>query len=436
MGLRDPVVCIVEAGPAGLVTAHLLRQAGISFVLLERQDADGLRARVKAGMIEHRTVELLRPSGLADPIVGGGRRIGMCEFRADGQAFVLDYASLCGGRGHYIYPQHELVADWAGQLLAAGGDLRFGVEATGIEQFEDRAVVSAARGAAGEPVTVECEAVAVCDGAAGVLSARTAGVSAAYPTRWLSLIAAAPPTAAGTIYGLHARGFAGQMHRSATMTRFMLEVPVGEDYGQWDDDRIWAELEHRLAAAGRPGLERGEFIERDILDHRVRVCDPMQDGRVFLAGDAAHLITPAGGKGMNIAIQDAVELASGLTERYGDQNDGRRLGRYSQARLPRVWRHQEFSSLMLSLFTAGTAGTRAPRAIQATQATQVAQSATVAGNSPTGSAAPASTSSSATRGSRAGSPTPTWESTSSARRVGRGHDTTAWHIEHMLDKSS
>ena len=359
MGLRDPVVCIVGAGPAGLVTAHLLRRAGISFVVLERQDADGLRARVKAGMIEHRTVELLRPSGLADPILGGGRRIGTCEFRADGQAFVLDYAGLCGGRGHYIYPQHELVADWAGQLLAAGGDLRFGVEATGIEQFEDRAVVSAIRGPAREPVTVECEAVAVCDGAAGVLSGRTAGVSAAYPTRWLSLIAAAPPSPAGTVYGLHARGFAGEMHRSATMTRFMLEVPAGEDYGRWGDDRIWAELEHRLAAAGRPGLERGEFIERDILDHRVRVCDPMQDGRVFLAGDAAHLITPAGGKGMNIALQDAVELASGLTEQYGHQNDGRRLSGYSQARLPGVWRHQEFSSLMLSLFNAGTAGTAA-----------------------------------------------------------------------------
>ena len=347
MGLRDPVVCIVGAGPAGLVTAHLLQRAGISFVVLERQEAGGLRARVKAGLIEYRTVELLSPYSLADPIVRRGGRIGMIEFRAGGQAFVLDYAGLCGGRGSYIYPQHELVADWAGQLLAAGGDLRFGVEATGIGQSEDGVVVSAVRGT--ESVTVECEAVVVGDGAASVLSAT-------YPTRWLTLIAAAPPSAAGAIYGLHARGFAGQFHRSAAMTRFMLEIPAGEGYGQWDDDRIWAELEQRLAAAGRPAIQRGEFLERDILDHRVRVCDPMQHGRVFLAGDAAHLITPAGGKGMNIAIQDAIELASGLTERYGEQHDGRRLASYTQVRLPRVWRHQEFSNLMLSLFNAGAAG--------------------------------------------------------------------------------
>ena len=139
------------------------------------------------------------------------------------------------------------------------------------------------------------------------------------------------------------------------MTRFMLEVPAGDDYGQWHDDRIWAELEQRLAAAGRPAIQRGEFIERDILDHRVRVCDPMQHGRVYLAGDAAHRITPAGGKGMNIAIQDAIELASGLTERYGEHNDGRRLASYSRTRLPHVWRYQEFSNLMLSLLNAGAA---------------------------------------------------------------------------------
>ena len=257
MGLRDPVVCIVGAGPAGLVTAHLLQRAGISFVVLERQEADGLCARVKAGLIEHRTVELLGPYGLADPITARGGRVGMIEFRAGEQAFVLDYAGLCGGRGSYTYPQHELVADWAGQLLAAGGNLRFGVQARGVEQSGDGAVVRAVRGMTGEPVTVECEAVVVGEGAGSVLCAGAAAVSADYPARWLTLIAAVPPSAAGGIYGLHVRGFAGQFHRSADLTRFMLEIPAGEGYGQWDDDRIWAELDQRLAAAGRPGDPAG-----------------------------------------------------------------------------------------------------------------------------------------------------------------------------------
>ena len=326
-------------------------------MVLERQQADGLRTRVKAGMIEHRTVELLARYGLAGPIVSGGMRVGRCEFRAGGQAFLLDYAGLCGGRGHYIYPQHELVADWAGELLALGGDVRFGTEATAVAQSADGAVVRAVSGPAGEPVTIECAAIAVCDGAGSAVGAGAAAFTAAYPTRWLALIAAVPPPPAGTIYGLHEDGFAGQMHRSATLSRFMLEVPGGQDYRQWDDDRIWAELEHRLTAAGRPPVERGEFVERDILDLRVRVCDPMQDGRIFLAGDAAHLITPAGGKGMNIAIQDAVELADGLIERYGDADrlDSGRLDSYTRTRLPHVWRHQEFSNLMLSLFNAGAA---------------------------------------------------------------------------------
>jgi p-hydroxybenzoate 3-monooxygenase len=356
MGPPDPAVCIVGAGPAGLVTAHLLHQAGVPFVLLERQQADQLRARVKAGMIEHRTVELLRRHGLAGPILNGGMRVGQCEFRADGQAFLLDYAGLCGGRGHYIYPQHDLVADWAAELVARGGDVRFGVTVTAAGQDADGALVRAVSGPAGDPLAIGCAAVVVCDGAGSMLVPDAAAFTAAYPTRWLALIAAVPPPPDGTIYGLHEHGFAGQMHRSPTLSRFMLEVPGGQDYRQWDDDRIWAELEHRLAAAGRPPVQRGEFAERDILDLRVRVCDPMQHGRLYLAGDAAHLITPAGGKGMNIAIQDAAELAGGLIEQYGDRGDGGRLARYTQTRLPPIWRHQEFSNLMLTLFNAGAEG--------------------------------------------------------------------------------
>ena len=215
--------------------------------------------------------------------------------------------------------------------------------------------MSAVDAATGASTTIECEVVALLRRGRECLSAEADDVSVAYGFRWLTLIAAVPPSRHGTIYGLHRRGFAGQMHRSPTVSRFMLEVPVTDGFEDWPDDRIWAELQDRLAASGRPPVEPGEFLEHDILDHRVRVCDPMQRERVFLAGDAAHLITPAGGKGMNIAIQDAVELAAGLCDRYGDPKDGRQLERYSEVRLPHVWRHQEFSNLMLSLFNAGAA---------------------------------------------------------------------------------
>jgi p-hydroxybenzoate 3-monooxygenase len=351
---RDALVCVVGAGPAGLAVAHLLRQGGVSCVVLERNEADGLRARMKAGMIEHRTVELLRPHGLAETILSRGARLGTCEFRADGEAFVLDYAALCGGRGHHIYAQQELVGDWADELLTAGADIRFGVRASGVEQCDDGVIVRAVD-STGAVVAIECDAVACCDGAASALSAGADDFVASYSFRWLTLIAEVPPSPHGTIYGLHRNGFAGQMHRSPTVSRFMLEVPASEGFGDWPDDRIWLELEARLAASGRPPVERGEFLERDVLDHRVRVCDPMQHDRVFFAGDAAHLITPAGGKGMNMAVQDALELGAGLCERYGPVQDAGRLERYSEVRLPRIWQHQEFSNLMLSLFNAGAA---------------------------------------------------------------------------------
>ena len=348
-------VCIVGAGPAGLVLALLLRQAQIPCVVLEQRGADALRRRAGAGLIEHRTVRRLDAHGLAEPILTGGGTNRLCEFRVGRQALVLDYGALTLGRGHFVYPQHELVGALAERLLAAGGEIRFGTRVTAVEQDGD-AVAVAAVDERGEPATTRCRFVAGCDGASSTLlgALRDATViELRHPFRWLALIAQVAPSKDRTLYGLHPRGFAGQMRRGPELTRYMLEVPRTDTLATWPDDRIWAELEERLGAAGEPALARGPVLERDVLDLRARVVEPMHDGRVYLTGDAAHLITPAGGKGMNLAIQDALELAAGLRERYDGDPAGTRLAGYSATRLPAIWRTQEFSNWMLSMLDAG-----------------------------------------------------------------------------------
>ena len=181
-----------------------------------------------------------------------------------------------------------------------------------------------------------------------------------HPVRWLTLIAAAPPSKPRTLYGFHRRGFAGQMQRGPELTRFMLEVPHADTIDDWSDERIWAELQQRLHADREPKLAQGPFVERDVLDLRVRVIEPMHDRRLYLTGDAAHLITPAGGKGMNLAIQDAIELGLALRERYTADPGGKRLADYSDRRLPAIWRTQEFSNWMLTLLHAGMGQSGAP----------------------------------------------------------------------------
>jgi len=352
------LVCIVGAGPAGLVLAHILHQSNISFVILEREQLSELRSRTKAGLIEQRAVATLRPFGLADTIIERGGRNGICEFRIDGEVIVCNYgAPSDDGQGHYIYPQQELVGDWADALVAKGGQIRFGVKVVDVAQNGTDVEVRAVTALDGEPFTIRAEAVVGCDGA-GSLVARAAGFKTfeiAHPFRWLAVIAAVAPPNPRTVYALHPKGFAGQFRRSATSTRYYLEVPVTDTLADWPDERVWTELEERMAIPGQPPLVRGDLIERDFLDLRVRVREPMQLGRIFLAGDAAHMVTPAGAKGMNMAIQDAVELAAGLCERYGDAASGDRLKGYTASRLPDIWRYQEFSNWVLSLLHAGPA---------------------------------------------------------------------------------
>ena len=351
----DTTVVIVGAGPAGLIAAHLLHRAGVPYIVLERHARSAMEGMAKAGSIDYRTVELLKSVGIVDSILEFTATNYCCEFRTPDERVLFDYGTLAGNRPHYIYPQHLLVARLCDALTAIDGDIRFGTEVNTVEQDEHGATLSIVdeSGTAG---TIRCQVVAGCDGARSVVASALRGckvVEQSLPVRWLAVLGTTAPLEPHTIYAAHPRGFAGQMRRLPTLTRFYLEVPATDTFTDWPERRARDELSVRLLVPGR--LDDVSFIEPSFVDLRMRMTTPMQDGALFVAGDAAHLITPAGGKGMNLAIADAVELAQGLIERFGaGAGDGDRLARYSETRLPAIWRIQAFSRWMLRLILAGS----------------------------------------------------------------------------------
>jgi p-hydroxybenzoate 3-monooxygenase len=354
-------VVIVGSGPAGLVIGHLLHREGIPFVLVERHGPDDYQGRPKAGVVEYRTVQLLTDEGIAGSILHFDAENGCCEFRTPERSVVFDYGAITGGRPHYIYPQHELVARLGEALLATGADVRFG--ATVVDAHHDRDGVTASiAGADGDTSTLYGDVLVGCDGARSTIAAklpRAQVVEAVLPVRWLAVIGRDAPLVPHTIYAAHPDGFAGHMRRGPAQTRYYLEVSVADDVADWPEARVRDELATRLCVPGV--LDGTAFVDPTLVDLRTRMITPMQGGPIFLAGDAAHLLTPAGGKGMNLAIQDAVELARGLIDRYGPRHDGTRLAAYSDTRLPEVWRTQAFSNWMLRLILAGSDGVAVDR---------------------------------------------------------------------------
>ncbi|MFD9189696.1 4-hydroxybenzoate 3-monooxygenase [Streptomyces phaeochromogenes] len=354
-------VVIVGAGPAGLTLANILRAASVDCVVLENESRDFIEQRPRAGFLEEWAVRALEGRGLADRLLENTVAHTECEFRFAGERHRFPYADVSGHR-HYVYPQPLLVTDLVREYAdVRGGDVRFGVrdvEPAGIDT--DRPSVAYTDPETGERVRLDCEFIAGCDGARGVTRDRMPAehVTVArhdFGVGWLALLAEAPPSSDCVVFGIHPRGFAGHMARSPQVTRYYLECPPDDDPENWSHERVWAELHARLGAEGARPLNEGKLIEKRVLAMHNYVVEPMAYGRLYLAGDAAHLLAPIGAKGMNLAIHDSLLLGDALVAYYGKGDDSGLRG-YSAACLRRVWQYQEFSQWLSDVYHGASSG--------------------------------------------------------------------------------
>jgi p-hydroxybenzoate 3-monooxygenase len=344
-------VGIVGAGPAGLLLSHLLQLRGVESVVLEVRSRDYVEKRIRAGVLEQGTVDLLTASGVGDRMRREGLIHHGIQLRFAGRHHRIDLTELTGGRAITVYGQHEIVKDLIAARLDAGGPILFEVEDVSVRGFDTSTPAIRFR-KDGEVRELTCDILAGCDGFHGVCrpsipQGALTVYERAYPFAWLGILAEAPPSSKELIYAYHERGFALHSMRSHAITRLYLQCPPDEDLTNWPDDRIWKELHTRLAAE-RWILTQGPILQRGITGMRSFVVEPMQYGRLFLAGDAAHIVPATGAKGLNLAVADVHVLAQAVAEFY---KSGRTdfLDRYSATCLPRVWRAQRFSWWMTSM---------------------------------------------------------------------------------------
>jgi p-hydroxybenzoate 3-monooxygenase len=333
------------------VLAHLLHLEGIDSVVLEDRSREYVEQRIRAGVLEQGTVDLLKEIGVGERLAREGLVHDGIEIQFSGKRHRIDFPSLTGGRSITVYGQQEVVKDLVAARLETGRPLHFEVGEVSVHDFESEAPVIRFRHR-GESVELRCDFIAGCDGFHGVSrESIPAGVVSAferdYPFAWLGILAAAPPSNDELIYAYSERGFALHSMRSPTITRLYLQVRPDEDPDEWPDDRIWDELERRLGLDGWT-LNTGEILEKSVAGLRSFVVEPMQCGRLFLAGDAAHIVPATGAKGLNLAVADVRLLARGLAEWYRS-GDGSLLDGYSSDALRRVWRAEHFSWFMTSM---------------------------------------------------------------------------------------
>jgi p-hydroxybenzoate 3-monooxygenase len=341
-------VGIVGAGPAGLVLGRLLELAGIESVILEARSRDYVEQRIRAGVLEHDTAELLVEAGVGERLRAEGLVHEGIELRFGGAGHRIDFPSLTGGRHVVLYGQTEVVKDLIAARLATGAPLRF--EATDVELRDVAGEPSIRYVHDGAERELRCDAIAGCDGFHGVSRAAIPDLTTwqrEYPFGWLGILADVPPSSRELIYAHSERGFALHSMRSPELSRLYVQCDPADTVENWSDARIWDELHRRLALDGW-SLREGPILDKGVTPMRSFVAEPMRHGRLFLAGDAAHIVPPTGAKGLNLAVADVRLLAEALTAHF-QRGDDALLDAYSRDALRRVWRAEHFSWWMTTM---------------------------------------------------------------------------------------
>ena len=344
-------VGIVGAGPAGLVLSHLLYLNGIDSVVIENRSRQYVEERVRAGVLEQGTVDLLTEMGVGERMKTEGLIHHGIELRFGGRSHRIDFQDLTRGKGITIYAQHEVLKDLNNARVATGGQVLFEVENVSVHDFDgSRPRIRYKKDENSYELT--CDFLAGCDGFHGICRPSVpTGVlteyEREYPFGWLGILADAPPSSEELIYTYHDRGFALLSMRTPQISRLYLQCRPDENIDLWSDDEIWRELQIRLASSGW-SLTEGQILQKGVTGMRSFVVEPMQYGSLFLAGDSAHIVPPTGAKGLNLAVSDVQILARALKHFY-DTGSRDLLDTYSEVCLRRVWKVQRFSWWMTSM---------------------------------------------------------------------------------------
>ena len=363
-------VAIIGAGPAGLTLGRLLHTHGIESVIVERRDRAYVERRLRAGVLEQGTADLFRALGVGERMDREGLVHHGVQFQFEGQRHRLPLTELTGGRAIMVYGQHEVVKDLIAARIADGGEIWFEASDVTLHDVDSEGPTVRFRCSESD-FEIGCDIIAGCDGSHGVARSVIPDVACrvlerAYPFAWLGILAAVPPSLDELIYAYHERGFALHSMRTPSVTRLYIQCAPDESLDAWPDDRIWSELRTRLEMADGWVLQDGPVLERSITTMRSSVMEPMQWGRLYLAGDAAHVVPPTGAKGMNLAIADVKVLGDAIAEWYrtGDRSA---LAAYSATCLRRVWRAEHFSWWMTSMLHRAPGGDAFQHKLQLSQ---------------------------------------------------------------------